>query len=180
MANLCGDIIAAPAYWRKEFACWENFDCRSHIITLLKEAATALASINRHQPVTERSEHGSQDDAEPPTAVTNASETAAALNSMTDLVSQLKAENKHLKARIAEVENAFHTTMWRRAMEQLSKDDYDKLVRCLHPDCWSHLNDTALTGALTQASQILNRLYEPVKEETQRKRRRAATRRRAS
>jgi len=46
LANLCGDIISMPAYWNKEFPGWEDFNCPSHIRLLLKDAATALASIS--------------------------------------------------------------------------------------------------------------------------------------
>lgn len=46
LANLCGDIIAIAPYWDKEFPDWEQFDCPSHVRKLLREAATAFASIN--------------------------------------------------------------------------------------------------------------------------------------
>ena len=45
LANLCGDIIARPYYWDKNFPGWESFECPSHIQKLVGEAATALASI---------------------------------------------------------------------------------------------------------------------------------------
>ncbi len=47
LANLCGDIIAIVPYWNKQFPGWEQFNCPSHIKTLVKEAATALASITK-------------------------------------------------------------------------------------------------------------------------------------
>lgn len=54
LANLCGDIIAIAPYWCKEFPGWEEFDCPSHIKTLLKDAATALASITTTVTVGDR------------------------------------------------------------------------------------------------------------------------------
>lgn len=45
LANLCGDLIAIAPYWHKHFPGWEEFDCPSHIRKLVREAATALASI---------------------------------------------------------------------------------------------------------------------------------------
>jgi hypothetical protein len=51
---------------------------------------------------------------------------------------------------------------------QLSLEDYKKLVRRMHPDRWAHLNDKALTAALTEASQVLEQLFASVKEETRR------------
>jgi hypothetical protein len=59
LANLCGDIISMPAYWNKEFPGWEYFDCPSHIRTLLRDAATALASISTTVTVGDRKKrHG--------------------------------------------------------------------------------------------------------------------------
>lgn len=45
LANCCGDLIAQEALWNKTFPGWKNFECPSHIKTLMKEAVTALASI---------------------------------------------------------------------------------------------------------------------------------------
>jgi hypothetical protein len=45
LSNLCGDIIAIRPYWDKHFSGWKEFECPSHIKTLMREAATALASI---------------------------------------------------------------------------------------------------------------------------------------
>lgn len=45
LANLCGDILAIAPYWDKQFPGWEAFECPSHVRKLVREAATALASI---------------------------------------------------------------------------------------------------------------------------------------
>jgi hypothetical protein len=46
LAHFCGELIAAEAHWNKEFPGWQDYDCPSHIQTLLMQAATALARIN--------------------------------------------------------------------------------------------------------------------------------------
>jgi hypothetical protein len=47
IANLCGDVVAIQSYWDKHFSGWKHFECPSHIKTLMREAATALASITK-------------------------------------------------------------------------------------------------------------------------------------
>jgi hypothetical protein len=42
---LCGEIIACAPYWDKHFPGWKKFEYPSHVKTLVKEAATAFASI---------------------------------------------------------------------------------------------------------------------------------------
>ena len=45
LANLCGDILARPASWNRNMPGWREFECPSHIKTLVDEAATAFASL---------------------------------------------------------------------------------------------------------------------------------------
>ena len=45
LANLCGDIIARPSYWDREFPGWNEFDCPSDIRKLVGEAERVLAFI---------------------------------------------------------------------------------------------------------------------------------------
>lgn len=43
--NFFGDIISRQAYWDREFPGWKQFDRPSQVATLMKEAATAFASL---------------------------------------------------------------------------------------------------------------------------------------
>jgi hypothetical protein len=82
-------------------------------------------------------------------------------------IARLKAHITDLKAHITELTQAHVEALQKTAtgqQQQLSADDYKKLVSRLHPDAWAYLKDDTLTDALQKASQILNRLYEPVKE----------------
>lgn len=45
LQNLCGDVIAREAYFDKTFPGWRLVVLPSHIKTLVREAATALASL---------------------------------------------------------------------------------------------------------------------------------------
>jgi hypothetical protein len=49
LANLCGDVLAIEAYWNKQFHGWQKFELPSHIKKLLREAATALTSLNNRK-----------------------------------------------------------------------------------------------------------------------------------
>jgi hypothetical protein len=59
---------------------------------------------------------------------------------------------------------------------KLSIEDYNKLVRRIHPNKWVGLKEPALDRALTDAVQILEQLFEPVKEATKQKRQERARR----
>jgi hypothetical protein len=45
LENLCGDVIAREAYCDKNFPGWRSVSLPSHTKTLVREAATALASL---------------------------------------------------------------------------------------------------------------------------------------
>jgi hypothetical protein len=87
---------------------------------------------------------------------------------------ELEAKERAMKARIAELEALPAAKPATAAPERvkLGMDDYNKLVRRLHPDAWAYLNDETLTDALKEAFQIHQRLFEPVKEAAQRERKR--------
>jgi hypothetical protein len=108
---------------------------------------------------------------------------------------ELIAENAQLKARIAELEQerdhynqeiarlqaciakleALPATKPATAAPErikLSIEHYKTLVRRIHPDNWAYLKDETLTKALTEAFQVLEELFEPVKQDTERTRKR--------
>lgn len=45
LENLCGDVIARPAYFDKHFPGWRSVRLPSHVKTLVREAAAALSSL---------------------------------------------------------------------------------------------------------------------------------------